>query len=395
MKQRLIRLCVRSVRTLGLHHFFLDTPRGALTVTDWINANKGKNGVEFISLLPPVEIQEKPPVIIGHPVSSRFTRWYDRRSNEAFVAVIPGGRIFGEYTNFILSPDNYMLADVSREFGAEGGRKPADFSLFHNRLKMPVRRKITGKAAVISTCGSNNFHHWNFDVLPRIHLLRKAGLLDKMDHLVINYRELPFQLAGLERLGIDRSRIINSNNDPSFFLEPDTLYIPSLPEDLGTISPWVLDFLRETFLPRLPLPGHMPKKLFISRRFAPSRRIINQEEVMKEITSRGYTEFIPEDHSMEETAGYFAAAESFVSVHGSGFSNLPFISENSRVLDILAPYHQDPYYWMICNQRKAVYVGLFSEGDHPPDDLDLVKCKVDDDLLIDIEKLKKALDLVS
>ena len=373
----------------------MDTPVGFLPVREWIKANAGMPGTEFISLIPSIALVDEPPLVIDHPVSGRFTRHYNRNTNEAFVAAIPGGRIFGEYTNILLTPDNYLLSDVSREFGAEGGRRPADFSVFHQRMRMPPKKKIAGKAAVISTCGSNNFHHWNFDILPRLWLLKKAGLLEQMDHLVIHYRELPFQLAGLDLLGIDRRRIINSRDEGSFYLEPDILYIPSLPEDLGTISPWVADFLRDTFLPGEPPPAGMPDKLFISRRNAPSRRIVNEQEVMKEILARGYVEFIPEDHTMQETAGYFAAAGSLVSVHGSGFSNLPFVSPGARVLDIMAPYHQDPYYWMICNCRKARYVALFSEGAHPPDDFDLVKHKVDDDLVINMEKLKKALDLVS
>lgn len=380
---------------MGLGRALLNTPHGFISTKEWINEGKGGPGAEYIPLLPALEIRETPPVVIGHHVSGRWSRHYERRSNEAFVAVIPGGRVLGEFTNFILSPDNYVLSDVSREFGADGGKKPGEFSLFHNRLMMPPKKTIKGSAAVVSTCGSNNFHHWNYDVLPRLYLLAEAGLLNKVDHLVINHRGLPFQLAGLERMGIDLSRIINSHNDPDFYLEPDLLYVPSLPEDLGTISPWVLDFLRNTFLPKSLAPVQASRKLYISRRNAPSRKIINQEEVMREIRQRGYEEFIPEDYTMEETAGYFSTAESLVSVHGSGFSNLPFVSENAKVLDILAPYHQDPYYWMICNQRKAKYVGLFAEGDHPPDDLDLVKLKIDDDLLIDIVKLKKALDLVS
>jgi len=380
------------VRSLGLRGL-LDTPRGFLATREWVDGRPG-TGAKVIPLIPPSVIVEKPPVVIGHPVSGRFTRHYRRTSNEAFVAVIPGGRVFGEYTNVIISPDNYILSDVSREFGAEGGRKPGDYSLFHNRLKMPSKKLLTGSTAVISTCGANNFHHWNYDILPRLGLLRKAGLLETMDHLIIHHKGLPFQREGLERFGIDPARIVNSHGEPAFHLEAEVLYVPSLPEDLGTISPWVLDFLRETFLCQSSVQG-APEKIFVSRRNAPSRRIINEREVMSEIYRRGYVEFIPEDHSMAQTAQYFSAARSLVSVHGSGLSNLAFVTGQAKVLDIMAPYHQDAYYWMMCNGRGAEYAALFSEGEHPPDDLDLVRNKVDDDLMIDIVKLKEALDIIA
>jgi hypothetical protein len=395
MKQRIIRLSVRAIRTFGLSRLLLDTPRGIISVKEWVDGPQKPEGAEFIPVLPSEAIDETPPVVIDIPVSSRFARHYRRKSNEGFVAIIPGGRIWGEYTNIIITPDNKLLGDVSREFGAEGGRKARDFSIFHNRLRMPPVKKLSGKTAVISTSGSNNFHHWNYDVMPRLQLLRTAGLLDSVDHLLMNYRALPFQREGLRLLGIDDQKIFNSRDIDPFYLEAEVLYVPSLPEQLGTISPWVLNFLRETFLTSGLPDADMPKKLFISRRNAPSRKLINEKEVMDEIRRRGYVEFTPEDYSMQETAAYFAAARSIVSVHGSGLSNLAFVSENAKVLDIMAPYHQDPYYWMICNRRKALYVALFSEGEHPPDDFDLVKRKVDDDLLIDIHKLNNALDLVS
>ena len=115
---------------------------------------------------------------------------------------------------------------------------------------------------------------------------------------------------------------------------------------------------------------------------------------MEEIVSRGYYEFIPEEYTIFLTAAYFNSANAIVSVHGSGLSNLCFISEKTKVLDMLAPYHQDGYYWMLCNQQNALYTALFAEGDHPPDDLDLVITKNDSDLLIDIKKLRIALDFI-
>ncbi|HEX8333436.1 MAG TPA: hypothetical protein VF622_12480, partial [Segetibacter sp.] len=85
-------------------------------------------------------------------------------------------------------------------------------------------------------------------------------------------------------------------------------------------------------------------------------------------------------------------ANVIISVHGSGLSNIAFASRGSKIIDILAPYHQDCYYWLISNQKAAKYIGFFSEGDHPNDDDDLVKLSVDKDLLIDIPKLKQLLE---
>jgi len=394
LRQRAIKYLVKSVKLLGAQNLFLNTPSAFSSTRDWIRKHENDILCSLIPLEEPAQVLETKPIVIGYRVSKRFSRNYERNANEAFVAVIPGARVFGEFSNFIISPDNQVLADVSREFGAEGGTKPENFSLFHNRMRMPPMEKLKGNIAVVSTCGADNFHHWNFDVLPRLHLLSRAGYLKDIHKFIIYHSGLKFQLEGLSKFNIRPEQIINPKGNPEFFIEAECLFIPSLPEELGTISPWVINFLRNTFL-RKQSDLKRDKKLFLSRLHAPSRKIINHEDVSREILSRGYTEFIPENFSMGEVAEQFSEAGSIVSVHGSGLSNLPFVEEGTKVLDIMAPYHQDPYYWMMCNQRKTKYVALFAEGEHPSDDLDLVKNKVDDDLLIDISKLKEALDQIS
>jgi capsular polysaccharide biosynthesis protein len=382
------------MKLLGVESFFVRSPLTFTGTGEWIIKNTNNISCGFISLEEQVKVTEIKPIVIGYPVTKRFSRNYERNTKKAFVAVIPRARVFGEYSNFIITPDNQVLADVSREFGAEGGVKPENFSIFHNRVKMPEMERLKGNIAVVSTCGSNNFHHWNFDVLPRLDLLARAGHLKDIDKFIIHHSGLKFQLEGLSKFDIKAGQIINPKGHAEFFIEAETLFIPSLPEDLGTISPWVIKFLRKTFLGNKSFLKQ-EKKLFLSRRHAPSRKIINQQDVSREIFSRGFQEFIPEDFSMEEVAEHFCGAMAIVSVHGSGLSNLPFIEQGTKVLDIMAPYHQDPYYWMMCNQRKGKYVALFAEGEHPPDGLDLVKNKIDDDLLIDITKLKEALDQIS
>jgi hypothetical protein len=382
------------LHVLSIDKVILNVPVSYISVKEWINKNDNECKARFIFLDSPVEIIENPPMVVGHHISARFIRNYRRSSKEAFVGIIPKAKVFGEFSNIIITPDNQVLLDVSREFGAEGGKKVENFSVFHKRLGMPKVQYAKGRIAVISTCGSNNFHHWNFDVLPRLHLLKRAGIFDEIDKFIIHYEGYNFQKEGLRKLNIVPDKIINPKHNSNFYIQAEVLYVPSLTEDLGTISPWVVSFLRNTFLINEKKPINSDR-IFLSRKNVSTRKIINQEQVSEELMKRGYTEFVPEDFTMEEVAEYFSKAKSIVSVHGSGLSNLPFINENTKVLDIMDPYHQDAYYWMICNNRKAKYVALFSEGMHPDDNLDLVKNKINKDLYIDIDKFKQALDLIS
>jgi hypothetical protein len=61
------------------------------------------------------------------------------------------------------------------------------------------------------------------------------------------------------------------------------------------------------------------------------------------------------------------------------------------VVDILMPYHQDAYYWQMTNIRGGRYIGFFGNGPHPPDDLDLVAHKIDEDIELDRVALEELL----
>lgn len=394
---RVLKKCILALlKVVRLKGVLLGLPTKHVSVRVWVKNHPNEDN-SIVDIFESANVTEKSPVIVNHVVSRRFLKHSKRTTRQAFVARIRGAKVLGEDCNIIISPDNLVFEEVSREFGAEGGRKIESFSIFKNRLRMPRVKKIGGKIAVVSTCGSSNFHHWNFDVLPRFLLLQKAGYFNEIDKFILNYKGLPFQKEGLKKIGLDESRIINSAGVKDFYVQADCLYIPSLTEDLGTITPWVIDFLRDVFLGenKHDSLNTAKTKLYISRANAPTRNIKNKEEVMGLLKSYQYQEFFPEEFTMEQCALHFASASSIVSVHGSGLSNLPFISKGTKVLDILAPYHQDTYYWMMANQRSSFYVGLFSEGVHPPDDLDLVVNKVDEDLHIDIDKMKMALDLIS
>lgn len=268
-----------------------------------------------------------------------------------------------------------------------------DSSIFSMQLRVPTPVLVEKRVALITTCGFNNFHHWNYDCLPRFSLLKQAGLLESIDCFIIANAGLPFQRESLELLGIAEEKIINPAKRQQFSLKASQLLVPSLPEALGTISPWVVNFLNQLYKQEHSHSSNGYSRIYLSRKSAPTRKIINQAEFNTLLNEYGFKEILPEDHSVREMAAIMAGAEFILSIHGSSLSNLCFISPKTKVIDILAPFHQDAYYWMITNIRGSKYIGFFGEGSHPPDEYDLVKNKVDKDIQIDIKALKSLLDL--
>lgn len=383
IRRQLVRL-IKWVFPVGS---FYDTPRSYENFFYWIPQNPSQG--ELVLISNSQNRIEEPPEIFNHVLSKRFSRYFHREIPPSYVVKLYKGIVLGNQTNLILSVNGILSADLSREFGAYGGKPVQQISLLSELLKMPPVNFLKGKVAVISTQGCRNFHHWLYDSIPRIWLLNKSGIIDKIDYFLIATNKQQFQNESLRLLDIPESKIINTMDGLSNF-QADELFVPSLPSPLGSVSPWVIDFLRNLFNPyNEKKEGY--KKIFISRKNVKTRHVVNNNEFMRCLSSFDIKTVFPEDFSVTDFAKIIAGADFIISVHGSGLSNLCFLNPGTVVVDILAPYHQDAYYWQISNICKSSYIGIFSYGSHPDDDLDLVKHKIDDDLLIDIASLTELL----
>jgi capsular polysaccharide biosynthesis protein len=414
---------IRTVNRLGISSKYIGTPKSFGTAAQWVSAHQANGGAAhpasagasarafFKEIYPEKIINEPPPLTLEASVHRIYADEYRRTQQQAFVAGIPGGRVWGK-NGAVITPDDRLIGDVSREFGKYGGIFNKEHSIFR-QLKLSRVRQLKGRIAVVASAGSHNYHHWLFDTLPRIGLLKKAGLFADIDYFIIDYTGLKFQKESLDILGIPPDKIIPCNDNWNFHIQADELIVTSLPARLGTISDWTVEFLRETFLntpatpttPTIPATPTTPatatgakERLYLSRRKAPSRNLVNEQKVMDVLTGLNFHSFYPEDHSIRETAAAFSHADSIISVHGSGFANLAFCSPGTKVVDILAPKHLDPYYWILANLTRSTYAYIFGEGQRLPEGTDLVRNKIDEDIHLnepDFRSLLKKLNFFS
>lgn len=380
LKERTRDILIRTVNRFGISSKYIGTPKTVVSTAGWTAAQQGTAGVFFKEVYPAKDREEQPPVTLEGSVHRIYANEYRRSQPQAFVAGIGQGRIWGR-NGAVITSDDALIGDISREFGRYGGILNDDHSIFR-QVKLSKVRRIDGRVAVVASAGSQNYHHWLYDTLPRIGLLKKTGLIDTIDHLVIDYSGLKFQKDSLEVLGIPAEKIIACNDHWNFHIQADELIVTSLPARLGTVSEWTVEFLRETFLPDPPTTPR--QRIYLSRRKAPSRNLVNEAEVLEVLRELNFRPFYPEDFSIRETAAVFATADAIAGVHGSGFANLAFCSPGTKVVDILAPKHLDPYYWILANLTGSTYGYIVGKGERLPEDTDLVRNKIDEDIQIDI-----------
>jgi len=335
-------------------------------------------------------LTEKPPRTLDEEVFFKFPPLYKRVQPVQFVVKLEGGRVWGN-NGAVITADDIFLSDISKEFGP-AKFDPSRHSIF-SRIKLRKPERFNGSVAVIASPGSGVYAHWMADILPRIVLLKEAGVLDKADKILINYDRLDFQLETLSRMGIPESRLINCIKDLDFHLSADTLYVPSYPNAHGTVNQWACQAARGIFREERKADAAMPARLYISRSRAVGRRILNEEEVFSFLHHRyGFEKVFTEDYDMAEKARIFGQAECIVAPHGGGVTNIIFSRAGAKVVDIFPPGDFDTFFWSMANSNEMEYFYFFGKGEMPSPQNDFMKRNVD--IEVDMDRFKALMDLV-
>ena len=302
-----------------------------------------------------------------------------------FVAAMNKGRVCGP-CGAVITPDDCLLRDVSRE-SASPESAHSDFY----RLWLGPLRRVEKRVAVLATVWSNVYFHWMLDVLPRVELLNRAGLLKSIDAFVVSQNALPFQRQSLLKLGLNSDRLIVADRQRCFHLEAAELIVPSLPSALDNPMGWACEFIQKQFKPRGTSAEAGRRRLYVTRAAAKGRRILNEAGVLEKLLPAGFECVNLESLTLAEQAELFASAGCVVAPHGAGLTNILFCDPGTVVVDIFAPTYVNPCYWVIANELNLTYCYLLGEGPQPPPGVDPDK-KVDD-IRVHVPSLMKLLRL--
>lgn len=370
---------------------------------------------QYGSLLPIAEahiIPLKKSIIANSSDQDIHTRLRDIAlpSPETFVVTLPRSQVHtGSYSDHPYA--NYGSAVITKQ-----ERNPiflADLSSFlpppqyierpyqtyllnhHPFLSLshlPPLLELSGTVALLPLGGMNYFH-WIVDVLPAFGLIQKAGWswTDIDYFLVHGYTGKPFQKDGLAALGIPAHKIINTAEKNNSYIQADQWVIPSLPGHPGYLTQWAADFSRILLTPNGSRPAD--QKIYISRRQARWRRVVNESEVTEYLQSQGFRIITMETLSLVEQITLMQSAKQIIGLHGAGLTNLIFCQPNTQVVEIFPRHSVLPYFWVIANQLQLTHYSLLGEVCQS-----LTLCQLLGDSLldredtwIDIKKLKYVL----
>jgi hypothetical protein len=279
------------------------------------------------------------------------------RQRKGYVAIMPGGRICRSRCT-ILAPDHREMWDLSWL----GLRAPNDPEL-RNLTRLPPIRDAAETVALLGMRESGIYYHWLVDVLPRFHLLQKLGI--PVDSYLLNGAWLaPFQFETMDTLGIPRERL--SFSDDNMHLRAKLLLVPG--SDIGIVPKWALHYVRYELMEK---PGIRPQggkeRLFISRARAKKRKLINEAELMNELSRYGFRSVELETMPVAEQIRLFASAEMIVGPHGAGLTNLIFCKPGTKVIELFSPNHMHTCYPVISSHMGLEHYYLVGVGKRPPE----------------------------
>lgn len=315
----------------------------------------GTHGATYRRLRDGEAIHRALPRLADGQVHFEFFNEITRLSPPVGLASLANGRVLGR-SGAVIGPDDTFIADVSATFFSDD---PAAHPLFLSP-KLPRVTRLEGVAAVLTTFRSNIYYHWILDTLPRLQLLQDAGV--SYDKLVVPARSR-FQRESLALLGLAEERILS---DPGLHLEAATLVVPTLPGFVGNPPGWACAFLRRSFLPHLGERGANERRIYIARGKGATRRILNEEELLRMLQREGFEIVNPETMSFVDQVALFDEAQIVVAAHGSGLANLVFCREGAHVIELFSPHYVTVPYWALANQVGLEYRYVMGEGGWDP-----------------------------
>jgi capsular polysaccharide biosynthesis protein len=360
-------------------------------ISDMINIIAAPAAISFVQLRRPNSIEFRrayesqftivqPHADVSHQIPRGLTNLEDLpvlrellcpfRIRPAHLLAIANGEVRGD-RGAEITPTGVLIPD---EFPGRTFSKDDLRSIKRSRI---LRAKKAGQVCSLLDPYCHNYFHWFFDVLPRLRELEQFELISgaRADLLVPGWMT-PWQESSLRMLAPERNWIRHSPQRGLFRLKANQLLVPSTARfnaeagaPLGAMDPEICVWLRDRFRNAAGIKcAEGDLRLFISRKLAPSRRILNEGEILELLKPHHFRSVCLEEMSFDEQLRLFAHASHVIAAHGSGLTNLLF-STRVKVIELFASGHGvRSDYFQICLALGQDYHAIVSPSKNEKND---------------------------
>ncbi len=228
-----------------------------------------------------------------------------------------------------------------------------------------------------------NYYHWLHDTVER--LFGVVPLLPAGTMFVVPATLKPFQYETLGLVGIEDHQLVHFSGEEVWELE--TLHFAPPTANSGSHRRDADEWLRDRIFQGFGVaPAAASRRIFISRRMMPTRRLVNEDDVEDYLRRYGFETCVPETLSLREQVELFSQAEIVVSTHGSAFTNMLFSPRGLIVIDMIQPSMRSLAYvfWAMAEELGHQY--WYFDADSVP------RIGHQDDTSVPLEKLAATLE---
>ena len=217
---------------------------------------------------------------------------------------------------------------------------------------------------------SSNYYHWILDYLPRL----EGALMWEDVRLMIPPTAPRYVKESLTMLGLKYFAM----ECPHIFLR--RAIIPTTRRKMGYTYPDAVGWLRARYSDGADEPL-VSRNLYITRRYAERRRVVNEDEVCDALLFRGFQIIAPETMGFEQQVQIFSSAEIVVAPHGAGMVNACFSHNKPAVLELATADYLNPCFYT-----------LFAALGYPYGILICERGANREDIYVDVAQMIKCLD---
>ncbi len=248
-----------------------------------------------------------------------------------FILTIPNGIVQG-MQGFVFIQDEFIEEMVWRNC-------PSFYRSAH-KINPQNSILISGKVAVITQVAYENYFHWMTEILCRLALLEKEGI--EYDYIYVPQKS-KFMKETLKMWGIPEEKIIAPVSE-NFAIKADEIILPSLVSNsnhgwthfVNYVRPELLQYVKNKLflIAQKQQLANMPKKIFISRKDAPFRKILNEDEVFAQFEPYGFVRYELSKLPVVQQIMLFHQAEIIVSPQGTGLANSIFCTTYTKIIEL-------------------------------------------------------------
>lgn len=304
---------------------------------------------------------------------------FEREIPDAYIHKIPGG---------ILTFDGLAIErGIIREESI--GNKTIRDSLKY-RYWLKVKLTYHSKKSIQNAIGLhgyywNGYFHWMTEILTRLLVIKNKY---KEIPIILPEPRADYQWESIKAFDLSNTLYLNEKE----YIQPNQyLYLVDYIAPPGNyhinVIKGLANHLTKFFCEEKKIPAH--RKIYISRKKANKRKVLNEAVVEALLVEYGYEILCMEDYTFKEQINICHQTVSMVSLHGAGLTNMMFMPEGSTVFEFRFEGDNltNCYYTMASEFNHRYFYQLCKIDDN-------IKTSHDGNVIVDINLLENNLQLI-